>query len=101
MPLPVATAFLLSGPPGARAHNPRNNSATMQDQSKISVRCQAGNANHHLWNNNGTWWCHFTLHLPDFTKRRLRRSVGTACIEEARYTRDFLLAVLPQQEVVA
>ena len=72
----------------------------MQDQSKLSVRCQAGNANHHGWNNNGTWWCNLTLHRPDFTKLRLRRSLGTACLDEARHTRDFLLAVLPQQEVV-
>jgi hypothetical protein len=38
---------------------------------------------------------------PDFTKRRLRRSLGTACLDEARHTRDFLLAVLPQPETVA
>jgi len=67
----------------------------MIDNLKFVVRCRPGNANHHLWNNNGTWWCHFTLHLPDFTKRRLRRSLGTACLEEAKQTRDFLLAVLP------
>ena len=70
----------------------------MNQQSKLSVRRRAGNANHHLWNNHGTWWCHFTLHLPDFTKRRVRRSAGTACAEEAREIRDFLLAVLPGGE---
>lgn len=60
-----------------------------------SIRVLAHNPDHHLWNNHGTWWCHLTLHLPDFTKRRLRRSLGTACREEARHIRDFLLAVLP------
>jgi hypothetical protein len=61
----------------------------------VSARRTSGNANHHLWNNHGTWWCHLTLHLPDFTKHRLRRSLGTACLDEARQIRDFLLAVLP------
>ena len=51
--------------------------------------------NHHLWNNNGTWWCHLTVHLRDHTKERVRRSTGTRHIEEARQIRDFLLTVLP------
>ncbi len=63
--------------------------------SALSVRVNRENPDHHLWNNHGTWWCHFTLHLPDFTKRRLRRSLGTSCLDEARQIRDFLLATLP------
>jgi len=67
----------------------------MKAPVRVSARCPIGNANHHLWNNHGTWWCHFTLHQPDLTKRRLRRSLGTPCLAEARQIRDFLLAVLP------
>ena len=69
----------------------------MKNTFTVSARCPAGNANHHLWNNHGTWWCHLTLHQPDFTKRRLRRSLGTTCLAEARQIRDFLLAVLPAE----
>ncbi len=58
-----------------------------------SVRCQSGNENHHLWNNNGTWWCHFTVHLPDFTKHRIRLSLETPSLREARQLRDALLAL--------
>jgi Holliday junction resolvase RusA-like endonuclease len=29
--------------------------------------------NHHLWNNNGTYWCHYTVHEADYTKRRGRK----------------------------
>jgi hypothetical protein len=43
----------------------------------LAVRIHPDNQNHHLWNNNGTWWCHYTLHLPDFTKRRVRKSLET------------------------
>jgi hypothetical protein len=68
----------------------------------LAIRVNPANPDHHLWNNNGTWWCHFTLHLPDFSKSRVRRSLGTSSVEEARQHRDFLLATLPeQQEVVA
>jgi hypothetical protein len=62
------------------------------EQPKISLRINRANLDHHLWNNNGTWWIHLTLHLPDFTKRRLRRSLSTADLATARRHRDRLLA---------
>jgi hypothetical protein len=65
----------------------------MNPNPKLSVRCQRGNADHHLWNNNGTFWCHFTVHLPDFTKKRLRLSLGTDDVRGARRLRDALLAL--------
>lgn len=53
-----------------------------QDQNqttpRVSIRISEGNRLHHLWNNNGTWWLHYTEHLPDFTKRRVRCSLRTA-----------------------
>lgn len=49
------------------------------------------NPDHHIWNNNGTWWCHFTVHHPDYTKERVRVSLGTKDREEARRRRDFIL----------
>jgi len=57
----------------------------------LAVRVLPDNPNHHLWNNNGTWWCHYTLHLPDFTKRRVRRSLSTRSAALARRRRDRLL----------
>jgi hypothetical protein len=62
------------------------------NECKLAVRVGRGNRNHHLWNNNGTWWCHYTLHRPDFTKHRVRRSLGTAELAEARHRRDSFLA---------
>lgn len=49
------------------------------------------NPNHHLWFNNGTWWCHWTEHLPDYTKRRVRRSLHTKELGIARVLRDTIL----------
>ncbi|HRQ88233.1 MAG TPA: hypothetical protein PLA50_05510 [Bacteroidia bacterium] len=50
-----------------------------------------GNPDHHLWNNRGTWWCHFTLHRPDYTAERVRVSLRTRDLAEARCRRDALL----------
>jgi hypothetical protein len=54
----------------------------------VSIRIKGDNPNHHLWNNNGTWFIHYTEHLPDFTKRRIRASLNTKCVVEARRRRD-------------
>ena len=50
---------------------------------------------HHLWNNNGTFWCHYTVHEADFTKRRIRVSLHTKVAEDARARRDALLKSVP------
>lgn len=59
---------------------------------QLSVRVNLGNPNHHLWNNNGTWFIHYVVHPTPLTKERVRRSLGTKSLEEARALRDALLA---------
>lgn len=61
---------------------------------RLPERLNRANRNHHLWNNHGTWWVHYTLHLPDFTKQRVRRSLATRSIETARRRRDAVLAAI-------
>lgn len=55
-------------------------------------RLEADNPDHHIWNNNGTWWCHFTLHHADYTAERVRVSLHTRDLVEARRRRDFIMA---------
>jgi len=62
----------------------------------LSIRIRPGNPNHHLFNNHGTWWIHYTVHQPDFTKSRIRRSTRTGKLLEARRRRDQLLNELPR-----
>ena len=57
----------------------------------LSIKIDSENPDHHLWNNHGTWWCHYPVHLPDYTKRRVRLSLGTPCVSRARKLRDQLL----------
>ena len=48
---------------------------------------------HHLWNNNGVWWVHYTLNF-DCRTRRVRRSLKTGLLDEAIRRRDDLFAHL-------
>lgn len=55
----------------------------------------AANPDHHIWNNNGTWWCHFTVHKSDYTAERVRVSLRTRDPEIARERRDLLMNAVP------
>jgi hypothetical protein len=59
-----------------------------------SLRISEGNQNHHLWNNNGTWFLHYTVYPTPFTKERVRRSLGTKCVLTARDRRDQFFGLL-------
>src|SRR5262245_16175614 len=52
--------------------------------------------NHHLWRNGRLYWVAFTVHLPGWQKERVRLSLGTADLEEARRRRDELLLEYPR-----
>lgn len=54
------------------------------------------NPNHNIWNNNGTWWCHYTVHSDNYTKQRIRLSLGTDDVQIARALRDFLFQTTPK-----
>ena len=60
------------------------------------IRVRAENPNHHLWNNHGTWFLHYTVHPTPFTKERIRRSLGTKDIRIARERRDSFFANLAE-----
>ena len=51
---------------------------------QLSLRTNPENPNHHLWNNNGTWFIHYVVHPTPITKERIRKSLGTKSLTEAR-----------------
>jgi hypothetical protein len=53
--------------------------------------------NHHLWRNGRLYWVAFTVHLPNWQKERVRFSLGTPDLEEARRRRDQVLAEYPHR----
>jgi hypothetical protein len=59
-----------------------------------ALRVSPENPNHHLWNNHGTWFLHYTIHPTPFTKERIRRSLRTRDLAIARERRDSFFAQL-------
>jgi hypothetical protein len=80
---------------GQRMSDPRWLNAGMKTTIVCPSTPAAANPDHHIWNNNGTWWCHFTVHKSDYTAERVRVSLRTRSREVARQRRDLLLAAVP------
>ena len=70
-----------------------NNSVIAQTE-EIALREDESNLNHHLWNNNGTWWVHYTIYPTPVTAERIRHSLKTRNLSEARDLRDKILESL-------
>ena len=66
----------------------------MHTNQHLANRRTKSNPNHHLWNNNGTWWLHFTLHSNTGTRKRHRFSLKTPDLESARRKRDRILTAI-------
>ncbi len=60
--------------------------------STLSIRVNADNPNHHLYNNNGTWFIHYTHCPTPLTAERVRHSLRTSDLPTARLLRDRCLA---------
>jgi hypothetical protein len=61
---------------------------------ELAIRVDESNLNHHLWNNNGTWWLHYTVYPTPVTSDRRRRSLRTQNIKQARLIRDKIFHAL-------
>jgi hypothetical protein len=53
--------------------------------------------NHHLWLNGSVWWIAFTIH-QGHRQERIRRSLGTHDVADARRRRDALLDLFARAE---
>jgi len=62
----------------------------------LAIRIDAENPDHHLWRNGDTWWIHYTVHYETEPgagrKRRVRYSLGTPLLDQARLLRDAIFA---------
>jgi hypothetical protein len=93
--LMLRSAFLFSAWCAVPSHT---QSRIMKSTTSLpGIRVRAENPNHHLWNNHGTWFLHYTVHPTPFTKERIRRSLGTKDIKVARARRDSFFAHLASE----
>ncbi len=61
--------------------------------SLAASRAFVNNPNHHLWKNGRLWWIAFTLIHDGWRQERVRQSLGTDNLLEARRRRDSILAL--------
>jgi len=59
---------------------------------KLSIRVRNAKPDHHLFNNHGTWWCHFWAIADGFYQKRFRINLHTRSLPVARLLRDTVLA---------
>ena len=68
--------------------------------AELAIRVDESNPNHHIWNNNGTWWLHYTVYPTPVTSERRRLSLHTSCLDQARQRRDLLLRKFAKVELL-
>ena len=64
-------------------------------------RASETNPNHHLWKNGRLWWLAVTLLHDGWRQERVRQSLGTDDVLEARRRRDLVLARFARPAVAA
>ena len=64
-------------------------------------RAFVNNPNHHLWKNGRLWWIAFTLIHDGWRQERVRQSLGTDNIKEARRRRDSILSLFGKPPIDA
>jgi len=59
------------------------------------------NPDHHLWRNGRFWWVAFTLIHDGWRQERVRRSLKTTDVHEARRRRDAIFAQYAGEQAAA
>ena len=67
-----------------------------QQPARPSSQTLEPDPDHHLWRNGRLWWVAFTVHLPGWQKERVRLSLRTHDLAEARRRRDSVLRHYPE-----
>jgi hypothetical protein len=65
--------------------------ATPRSVGKVILRESRNNPTHHLWNNNGTWWIHYSICQSGGVTKRFRNSLKTKDFQTACSRRDKIL----------
>ena len=61
---------------------------------RLALRVVRDKPAHHLWNNNGTWWVHYSIRHPEGGTKRYRQSLKTSDFDSACRKRDKILRAL-------
>ena len=84
----IATATIASSVSPLAAHRPTLQVALSPDDRRF----QRLGENHHLWRNGRFWWIAYTVIIDGWRQERIRHSLKTDDLTEARVRRDEILA---------
>lgn len=73
-------------------------SRTAEEVHGYGIRIDHDNPDHHVWDNNGTWWLHYVVYPTPATAERRRVSLKTKLLDEARSRRDQIFAWFAERE---
>jgi hypothetical protein len=92
---PVPASPVQAGPSasGAPSQSPVYVPVRRPSVALASSRAFASNQNHHLWRNGRLWWIAFTLIHDGWRQERIRQSLSTDNVLEARRRRDAILSL--------
>jgi hypothetical protein len=74
-------------------------SSQTSTSTRLEIRNSPNNPNHHLWWNNGIWWCHITLRPANRPTMRKRFSLKTHDLDIARTRRDRIIQAIQNSNV--
>ncbi len=70
-------------------------------QAGLAMRSVEANPNHHIWNNNGVWFCNLMVKTAGGESKRIRESLHTKNVDEARIRRDAMIRLHSTQSSIA
>ena len=88
-----------SARPVSRCLDLSTENGTMNRNEVLSIRVDGSNPRHHIWNNHGVWWIHYTVLVGGVRQRRMRYSLGTRDEQEAARLRDRIFQGLGREPV--
>jgi hypothetical protein len=65
---------------------------TEEEVFGYGIRIDHDNPDHHVWDNNGTFWLNYVVYPTRVTAERRRVSLKTKFLKEARSRRDLIFA---------
>ncbi|KAB2642522.1 MAG: sigma-70 family RNA polymerase sigma factor [Verrucomicrobia bacterium] len=98
---PVMNKMTAAANPCGDAAAPASTTSGKPKTAGLAMRSVESNPNHHIWNNNGIWFCNLMVKSAAGQSKRIRESLHTKNVDEARMRRDAMIRLHSTQSSIA
>ena len=98
---PVMNKMTAAANPCGDAAAPASPASGKPKTAGLAMRSVESNPNHHIWNNNGIWFCNLMVKSAGGESKRIRESLHTKNVDEARIHRDAMILLHSTQSSIA